>query len=144
MSQFNARAVDLFHLGARSVWRCVVLPPLKISIIEPDPLTILDITQAFQAAFDQVSTAIHESVVEMRRAMEAGPVSDLIVIRAARDGRLPLSADDFDWLLARKVIVFDLSGEGSPPAWRLLDRPFTNDELIAAASDLLRVHKAEG
>ncbi|MGC3938173.1 hypothetical protein ACOTTU_10245 [Roseobacter sp. EG26] len=111
---------------------------LFVGIVVSDPLISHDIAGIF--AFWRAGSVCR--VFGSIDALRALPPNDfnpgLVFIAATRAGYLDVGPKDFLWLQQRAVITLDVKENTYFPHWRHLTRPFTQEQVIQAAQQLLK------
>ncbi|WP_299865387.1 hypothetical protein [uncultured Roseobacter sp.] len=76
------------------------------------------------------------SVGQVRAAADKSFDPELVFI-AAQNGVLDLDGEDLSWLEDRAVITLDLADRTQFPQWQHLSCPFTQEQVIQAAYNLM-------
>ncbi|WP_195820115.1 hypothetical protein [Roseobacter sp. MH60115] len=109
---------------------------LFVGIVVSDPLISQDVSGIF--AFWQAGCICKTfgSVAQVRAAADKNFDPGLVFI-AAQNGVLDLDSEDLSWLEGRAVITLDLADRTQFPQWQHLSRPFTQEQVIQAAYNLM-------
>ncbi|MEM9638650.1 MAG: hypothetical protein AAGA94_13460 [Pseudomonadota bacterium] len=110
---------------------------LFVGIVVHDPLVSHDISGIF--AFWRAGSVCRgfDTLQQIRQLPEETSFDPGLVFIAAQDGVLNLDPDDMLWLEQRAVITLDLQDRAQFAQWRHLTRPFTQEQVIQAAYDLI-------
>lgn len=110
--------------------------PQRICIVEKDYLIANDLAEIFAEMLPRADCSIFDSVEAARRILRGPAEPDVIFVTGDRSGELTASAEDIAWVDERPVIAVDLRERDNHPTWHHLNKPFSNDEVIAALNAL--------
>lgn len=110
---------------------------LFVGIVVSDPFISQDVSGIF--AFWQAGCVCRTfSSVRQARAAQSKSFDPTLVFIAAQGGVLDLDSQELSWLEGRSVITLDLGDTSQFPQWEHLTRPFTQEQVIQAAYNLIR------
>lgn len=109
---------------------------LFVAIIVDDPLISQDVSGIFAFWHAGCVCRTFGSARQARNA-QAKSFDPSLVFIAAQGGVLDLDSQEQSWLEERAVITLDLNDKSRFPQWEHLTRPFTQEQVIQAAHNLI-------